>query len=150
MLDTFRPLLEAAKGLDLSDPARAVAELRRRFDPNGPGANALHQQLLALLESGQIAQRGALPVCYGRVSKAVDETGDFSIDVVHMNGAGPLHTHPAGEVNYLLPLEGKPTFENTAAGWVVMAPGSKHVPAVQGGRMLIVYLLPKGQIEFAA
>ena len=142
-------MLDAAQGLDLTDPARAVTELGRRFDPSGAAAQELHKRLVALLETGQIAQRGALPVCYGRVSKAVEETGNFSIDVVHTNGAGPAHVHPAGEVNYLLPLEGSPTFENTAAGWVVMAPGSKHVPQVHGGRMLIVYLLPKGQIEFA-
>jgi hypothetical protein len=33
---------------------------------------------------------------------------------------------------------------------VVERPGSQHVPTVAGGAMLIVYLLPKGQIEFVA
>ena len=33
-------------------------------------------------------------------------------------------------------------------GWVVESPGSEHVPTVEGGRMLIVYLLPEGAIEF--
>jgi hypothetical protein len=33
-------------------------------------------------------------------------------------------------------------------GWVVEPPGSVHVPTVAGGTMLIVYLLPRGEIEF--
>jgi hypothetical protein len=33
---------------------------------------------------------------------------------------------------------------------VVEPPGSEHVPTVAGGRMLIVYLLPQGEIEFLA
>ena len=53
-----------------------------------------------------------------------------------------------GEVNYCVALEGEPRFDGHAPGWVVMPPGSGHVPTVSGGRMLIVYLLPKGQIEF--
>ena len=65
-----------------------------------------------------------------------------------MNGAVPRHTHPRGEVDYCFPLEGTPTFEGCPQGWVVMPPGSTHVPDVASGTMLIVYLLPGGAIEF--
>ena len=85
---------------------------------------------------------------FGRVTKALPESDDFSIDVVHMNGPGPHHKHPGGEVNYCIALDGEPRFDGQPPGWVVMPPGSGHVPTVSGGRMLIVYLLPKGQIEF--
>jgi len=148
MLETFQPLCRAARGIDLSDPAAARAELARRLDPAGDEARALNQALVGLLESGQVAQRGELPVQYGRVSKAVEETLGFSIDVVHMNGPGPLHRHPGGEVNWCVALEGRPTFDGSPPGWVVFPPGSQHVPTVAGGRMLIVYLLPEGAIEF--
>jgi hypothetical protein len=148
MLDTFRPLLEAASGLDLTRPDQARAELTRRLDPQGEAAAALNAQLLSLLEAGQVAERGELPVRWGRVAKATPETLEQSIDVVLMTGAGPHHVHPAGEVNWCVPLEGEPTFEGCARGWVVMPPGSDHVPAVAGGKMLIVYLLPGGRIEF--
>jgi len=148
MLDTFQPLLRAAQGLDLSSPATARAELGRRFDPGAPAALALNRALVALLAEGKLAERGELPVKYGRVAKAGAPSLDFSIDVVHMNGAGPRHRHPNGEVNYCLALDGQPTFDGHPPGWVVFPPDSAHVPTVAGGTMLIVYLLPQGAIEF--
>ena len=148
MLDTFLPLLKAAQDLDLAAPAAARAELVKRFDPAGKAAQELNAELRALLEAGKVAERGALPVKYGRAAKSGPATLGFSIDVVHMNGAGPLHRHPNGEVNYCVALDGKPTFDAQAPGWVVFPPGSQHVPTVAGGTMLIVYLLPQGAIEF--
>ena len=148
LTDVFRPLLHAARGVDPSDPGAAATELTRRFDPQGAAAKSLNARLVELLRKGEIACRGELPVKYGRVTKAVPETHDFSIDVVHMNGAGPLHRHPGGEINYCVALEGAPTFMGRPAGWVVEPPGSEHVPTVAGGTMLIVYLLPQGKIEF--
>jgi Domain of unknown function (DUF4863) len=150
VLSTFAPLLQAAQGLDLSSPAKARAELERRFDPRGKAAQALNAELKALLEAGKVAERGALPVKYGRVAKAGEPTLGFSIDVVHMTGPGPLHRHPNGEVNYCVALEGAPTFDGHPPGWVVFPPESRHVPTVAGGAMLIVYLLPQGAIEFLA
>jgi hypothetical protein len=147
-LETFLPLLHAAQDLDLSSPSRARAELERRLDPRGKVALELNAELKALLEAGKVAERGALPVKYGRVAKAGEATLGFSIDVVHMNGPGPLHRHPNGEVNYCVALEGTPTFDGQAPGWVVFPPQSQHVPTVAGGTMLIVYLLPQGAIEF--
>lgn len=149
MLDTFRPLLRAAQDLDLADPSAARVELVRRFDPSGQEAEKMHGELKALLAQGRIAGNGEMPVRWGRVAKATAETLGFSIDVVLMDGAGPRHRHPNGEVNYCLAIDGEPRFEGQAPGWVVMPPGSSHVPAVAGGTMLIVYLLPEGAIEFA-
>jgi hypothetical protein len=149
MLETFRPLLEAARGVDLAQPAAAKAELDRRLDPAGETARALGRELRALLDSGAIANRGELPVRYGRVAKAGPETNGFSIDVVLMNGAGPRHRHPSGEVNFCVALDGQPTFDGEPAGWVVLPPDSSHVPTVENGTMLIVYLLPDGAIEFS-
>ena len=148
MIDTFQPLLRAAQGVDLREPAAARAELAMRFDPAGVEAGLLNQQLEKLCSEGRIAERGALPVKYGRVAKAGEETLGFSIDVVLMNGPGPLHRHPAGEVNYCVAIDGQPTFDGAPPGWVVMPPDSRHVPTVAGGTMLIVYLLPGGAIEF--
>lgn len=148
MLDTFRPLLDAAAGVDLADPAAAQRELARRFDPRGPAAAELNRSLVALLDARRIADRGEPPVRWSRVSKATPDSRDFSIDVVDMNGPGPHHAHPGGEVNWCVALEGDPRFDGRPAGWVVMPPGSGHVPTVSGGRMLIVYLLPGGKIEF--
>lgn len=148
MLEHFQPLLQAAQGLDLTDPATALAELESRFDPTSPAADALRTALVQLYETGEVANRGELPVKWGRVAKASDESLGFSIDVVYMNGAGPKHRHPAGEVNFCIPIEGNPSFEGQTSGWVVMPPDSRHVPEVSGGTMLITYLLPGGAMEF--
>jgi len=148
LLQTFAPLIAAAADLDLSDTAAARAELNQRFDPGSEEARSLNASLVEHLEAGRIAERGELPVCWGRVTKALPESRDLSIDVVHMNGPGPRHRHPRGEVNYCIALEGEPTFDGQPAGWVVMPPDSVHVPTVAGGRMLIVYLLPGGEMEF--
>ncbi|MFT4538754.1 MAG: hypothetical protein ACI841_004895 [Planctomycetota bacterium] len=148
MLDTFEPLLKAASELDLSDPAAACTELNARLAPDSPEAAALNDELRSLLDEGRIADRGELPVRWGRVCKATPESLDFSIDVVLMNGAGPRHRHPAGEVNWCIAIDGNPTFMDQPAGWVVEPPDSVHVPTVAGGTMLIVYLLPQGQMEF--
>lgn len=148
MLETFQPLLDAAHELDLTDPAAAEAALSARFDPEGETASALRETFRRLLEEGAIASRGELPVRWGRVAKASEESRGFSIDVVVMNGPGPEHRHPSGEVNYCIALEGNPTFDGAPPGWVVKPPDSTHVPTVEGGTMLIVYLLPGGAIEF--
>ena len=150
MLETFKPLIDAAAGVDLTDPAAARATLTSRLDPASETGQRLSEALVALLEAGQVADRGAPPVRYSRAAKATEATADFSIDVVDMTGPGPRHRHPNGEVNWCVALEGEPTFDGQPAGWVVEPPDSEHVPTVEGGRMLIVYLLPGGAIEFAA
>ncbi len=146
-LKHFLPLLEAARGLELTDAPAAKAELESRYPSDGPQAKALREQLLTWLADGAICERGELPMRWGRVSKATPESLDFTIDIVQMNGAGPRHRHPQGEVNFCIATEGAPTFDGQAPGWVVFPPDSVHVPTVQGGMMLIVYLLPQGAME---
>lgn len=148
MIETFRPLIDAAAGVDLSDPAAALETLNRRLDPAGADAARLNAELEELLAAGAIADRGEPPVEYGRVTRASEESRGLSIDVVRMTGPGPRHRHPNGEVNWCVAREGSPTFDGEPPGWVVEPPGSSHVPTVEGGEMLIVYLLPEGAIEF--
>lgn len=148
LLPLFLPLCEAASALELDDPLAARSELERRFDPTSARARELAAELVRLCQAGRIAERGALPVRYGRVSKARPESLDFSIDVVLMTAPGPAHRHPRGEVNFCVAVEGSPTFDGEPPGWVVLPPGSTHVPTVAGGTMLIVYLLPGGEMQF--
>ncbi len=148
MLDTFQPLIQAATGIDLTDPEAAKAELYGRLDPASEAGKAVTAALVDLLEKGEVANRGEAPVKFSRAAKATEETNDFSIDVVDMTGPGPRHLHPNGEINWCIALEGEPTFQGQPPGWVVETPGSEHVPTVEGGRMLIVYLLPGGAMQF--
>lgn len=148
LTEVFRPLLDAARGIDLSDPLHAEERLRERFDPSGEAAQKLNRELVALYEEGQIANRGEAPVKWGRVAKPEESTYGFSIDVVHMTAPGPKHRHPKGEIDYCIALDGEPTFDARSDGWIVLPPDSVHVPTVAGGTMLIVYLLPDGEMEF--
>ena len=147
MIDTFLPLCHAAAELDLS-AKDASAQLNQRFSYESEEGQAFVDAFKALHAAGDVADRGELPVKWGRVSKATEETLGFSLDVVEMTGAGPDHVHPTGEASFCVPLEGEPEFEGTRAGWHVLPPGSRHIPLVTGGRMLIVYLLPNGEMEF--
>ena len=150
LTETFAPLWRAAAGIELSDPEAACVELTSRFDPSGEEARSLEAGLLELLAAGRVADRGAPPVTYSRAAGATEETGDLSVDIVHMSGPGPEHRHPRGEVNFCIASDGAPTFDGRPPGWVVHPPGSQHVPTVDGGTMLIVYLLPGGEIEFVS
>jgi hypothetical protein len=144
----FERLLDVVRRVDTTDPAAAERTLAAALPIDGPDAQEIFDRLEILLGQGAIANRGELPVRYGRVAKAGPDTEGFSIDVVHMSGAGPLHRHPKGEIDLCFALSGHPTFDGRAPGWVVYGPDSKHVPTVAGGEMLIVYFLPEGAIEF--
>ena len=48
----------------------------------------------------------------------------------------------------IMPLEGSAKFDGRDAGWLVYGPGSAHRPTVSDGKALVLYLLPKGKIEF--
>jgi hypothetical protein len=71
------------------------------------------------------------------------------VDVVDMDDvAGPHHRHPNGEIDLIMPLDGPAQFDGQPAGWMVYGPDTAHSPTVTGGRALVLYLLPQGQIEF--
>jgi len=145
----FERLVDVVRAIDTSDPAAAESALNSALPIAGPEAVSIKQRLHSLVKEGVLANRGELPVRYGRVAKAGPVTAGFSIDVVHMTGPGPLHRHPKGEIDLCFALSGAPTFDGRAPGWVVYGPDSQHVPTVAGGEMLIVYFLPEGAIEFA-
>lgn len=144
----FDRLVDLASQVDPSDPDTAMQRLAELLPPDGEEARAIGARLAELIAAGEVAERGELPVKFGRVAKPGDASGGFSIDVVHMSGPGPLHRHPTGEIDFCFALSGEPTFDGHAPGWVVYGPDSQHVPTVAGGEMGIVYLLPEGSIEF--
>jgi hypothetical protein len=62
--------------------------------------------------------------------------------------AGPHHSHPQGEIDLVMPLQGPAQFDGRPAGWLVYGPGTAHRPTVSQGRALVLYLLPAGEIVF--
>lgn len=101
------------------------------------------------VRDGWLCNREAGGIKYGRIFKPADDLHGFSVDVVDMQDlAGPHHSHPLGEIDLVMPLEGEARFDGRPAGWVVYPPGSAHHPTVSQGRALVLYLLPQGQIQF--
>jgi len=145
---SLTPLLEYVAGLDLADPSAAQRSLERDFPADGAFVTELAAQMRAGVADGSLCNRGGGSVRFSRVFKACGETCGLSADAVLMDGPGPLHRHPLGEVDLCLREAGEPSFDGKPAGWVVYGPGSEHVPTVTGGTMLILYLLPQGSIEF--
>jgi len=109
----------------------------------------LEQSCREGVAEGWLCQHEAGGIRYGRVFKPAEDLHGFSVDLVDMNNlVGPHHSHPAGEIDLVMPLEGEARFDDHPAGWVVYAAGSAHKPTVSDGRALILYLLPDGSIEF--
>jgi hypothetical protein len=119
---------------------------------HGAGS-ATYRQLKAACEAGVaegwLANREGGGIKYGRIFKPSDDIQGFSVDVVDMKDiAGPHHTHPNGEIDLIMPIDGDAQFDNRPAGWCVYPAGSAHRPTVSHGRALVLYLLPQGAIEF--
>ena len=144
IFEALDPILEVAGTLDLKDPAAARERLTEVFPLDGPLVSALEETLLKARESGKLLPKEVGGIRFGRLAR--DRSG-FSIDVVEMDGPGPKHRHPKGEIDLCLALEGEPRFDGQEEGWVVYGEDSSHVPTVSGGRMLILYLLPEGAFE---
>ncbi|MCA8956010.1 MAG: DUF4863 family protein [Planctomycetes bacterium] len=145
LLALLDPLTAALHGLDLSDPQSAQNELQRRFPVEGEAIQEIRAAMAAGVDAGWLVPREKGPVKFGRLAK---EQNGFSLDVVLSGGPGPRHLHPNGEINLMFVWEGAPIFDGCAPGWAVFAPGTVHVPEVAGGRMLILYLLPEGAVEW--
>ena len=119
---------------------------------HGPGT-ATYDGLKAACQQGVaegwLCNREGGGIRYGRIFKPADDLHGFSVDVVDMATiAGPHHSHPLGEIDLNMPIEGDATFDGRPAGWLVCPPGSAHSPTVAGGRALVLYLLPEGRITF--
>jgi len=98
---------------------------------------------------GWLCDREGGGIRYGRIFKPAEDLHGFSVDVVDMQDlAGPHHTHPNGEIDLIMPIEGEALFDGRPAGWLVCPPGSAHRPTVSNGRALVLYLLPEGRIDF--
>jgi hypothetical protein len=127
------------------------ADLNRTFSPDSTQFQSLFDACRAGVAAGWMCNREGGGIKYGRVIKPGEASHGFSVDVVEMeNLAGPHHRHPEGEIDMIMPLSGSAKFDGRGAGWLVYGPGSAHRPTVGDGKALVLYLLPKGKIEFTA
>jgi hypothetical protein len=143
----LQPILEVLKDIDPSAPD-AAAQVTAALPLDDARVCAARELVTSGLAGGWLAPREAGGIRFGRVAKPNEDLHGFSIDAVEMDCAGPGHVHPNGEFDLSFSLVGDPQFEGKGEGWVVLPPGSWHVPTVTGGRMGILYFLPGGAIEF--
>lgn len=146
-IDFLKEVFKFANSLDLKNPDRAREQLEERFPFKGEKVQSWGEKLVKAIKANIICTKGAPPMQFSRLSKPSLETLQFSVDVVLMNGAGPNHIHPEGEIDLCFPVDGSPKFDGQEPGWVVYGIGSQHVPTVSDGTMAIVYLLPQGAFE---
>lgn len=139
------PVAEALSGMSLEDEGEAQRAIEAKLPFDGPAVQALRSAAEAGAARGWLMPREAGGVRFGRAAKALC---GFSVDAVRMDGPGPRHRHPQGEIDLCFALEGSPRFDGAPEGWVVYGPDSVHVPTVSEGTMLILYFLPGGAIEF--
>jgi hypothetical protein len=141
--------ITAAIGQRPIEPPLA-AFLSERFPNGGETFGALATLCREGVAEGWLCTRGEAPLRWGRVIKSGGQLGAFSVDVVEMDSvAGPHHAHPRGEIDMIVPLDEAARFDGHGAGWLVYGPGSEHAPTVSGGRALVLYLLPGGEIDFS-
>jgi hypothetical protein len=143
------PFTAHLAGCDLGDPALAQ-RLNDTWPLHHPEIEALRALVLAGVVEGWLAPKENAGVRFGRPIKPSPESQGFSVDAVIMDGPGPGHTHPKGEVEICFVLDGEPRFDGNPPGWTVYPPGSWHIPTVSGGKMAILYFLPEGAMRFEA
>ena len=149
IVDARDALLEGLRDgrFDIAVTAAEASPDLYRVDP-------LYRVVIAALcvegeAEGWVCGREAGGIAFGRVIRPGGAAGRFSVDVVRMaDTVGPHHSHPKGEIDLILPLEGAPAFDGVRAGWCVYPPGSAHHPTVTGGSAHVLYLLPEGEIAF--
>ncbi len=147
LIALLTPFIHRMSSLDLGVPATATAQLEAAI----PFATleGVRGSLFAARDAGWLVPRQASPgLRFGRLAKPSDKTLGWSIDVVDMEGAGAEHLHPNGEISLCFQDQGSPLFCGHPPGWVVVPPGSQHIPEVTGGRMLIAYFLPGGAMTW--
>jgi len=151
--DAFRTLIQALTAQLAGRPLDAALGdwLNREHGPASETFRALAESCRTGVAEGWLCNREGAGIRYGRIFKPAPDLHAFSVDVVDMQDlAGPHHSHPNGEIDLLMPIEGEARFDGHPAGWVVYGAGTAHRPTVSNGRALVLYLLPNGAIEFTA
>ncbi len=150
-LDKFQRLLQDVTHFIADKPLDKLLEqqLNHNFPPDSDIVAAIIDTCHAGIAAGEMCQYSAGGIKYGRVIKPIPDLQGYSVDLVEMeNIKGPHHRHPLGEIDLIMPEDGNAKFDNHGAGWLVYGPDSAHSPTVTEVKALVLYLLPKGEIEF--
>jgi hypothetical protein len=123
--------------------------LGENFPPGGEAFDDLATLCRQGIDEGWLCDREHGGLRFGRIIKPGPVTQGFSVDVVMMeNIAGPYHGHPNGEIDMIIPESADAKFDGHGQGWLVYEANSEHYPTVTGGKAIVLYLLPGGEIDF--
>ncbi len=126
------------------------AFLNESFPPGGEAFDDLATLCRQGIDEGWLCDREHGGIRFGRIVKPGTETHGFSVDVVLIDDiVGPRHAHPNGEIDMIIPESPNAKFDGQGQGWMVYDPGSVHSPTVTGGKAIVLYLLPDGEIDFS-
>jgi len=149
--DEFRTLMRPVIGAIAGKAVDAALEreLNEAFPPGGETFGGIERACHAAIGEGWMCAQGGEGRRFGRIFEPGPDTRELSVDVVDLTDiVGPHHRHPTGEVCMVMPVDEGARFDGHGAGWCVNAAGTAHRPTVEGGRALVLYLLPDGRIEF--
>ena len=109
--DQIRVLTDQLAGRELNQELQDW--LNAEHGPDSATYRQLEQSCHQGVEAGWMCEHEAGGIRYGRVFKPDDELQGFSVDVVDMNEcAGPHHSHPNGEIDLVMPLQGDALFDD--------------------------------------
>src|SRR5450631_36829 len=92
--------------------------LNSEHGPDSSTYTELKRACEAGVAEGWLCDREAGGIRYGRIFKPSPDLHGYSVDVVDMKDiAGPHHSHPAGEIDLIMPIEGDAMFDGRPAGW---------------------------------
>jgi hypothetical protein len=141
---------------DIGDrPFNAELEFRlnRQFGPCSGTYEALAGLLNVGVEEGWVAYAPVEGAGYnrGRIAEPAGETTGMSVESgLLCNVKGQYHCHTRGEIDMVIPIDSGAQFCGHGAGWVVYPPLREHFPTVTGGKALIMFFLPNGEIQYKA
>ncbi len=148
LVEALGPVFSVLRDVDPGMPGLAE-RLNAELPLSGDVCAAVREAAQQGVADGWLCDREAGGISFSRPVKPGEESGGYSVDAVVMeNIVGPKHTHTNGEINLCFAEDGDPRFDGHPAGWVVFRPGTTHKPRVSDGRMLILYFLPDGAVEF--
>jgi hypothetical protein len=143
------PVFAALEGAEPNDGAKLAERLTKELPLTHATIRAVRDAATLGVKEGWLCDRAGGGIKFSRPVKPTDASAGYSVDAVLMDRiAGPRHTHTNGEINLCFTEDGDAKFCGHREGWVVFPRGSTHVPVVTDGRMLILYFLPGGAIQF--
>lgn len=148
LVDKVNSLCTDLSSLDFADDG-FLDRVNELYPVDGESVTALRDLATSGFDEGWLTPRSQGAVQFGRLVKPSAESSQFSCDAVYMPSCpGPKHSHPEGELNLCIAMDGEPRFDDSGPGWCHYSPGTTHIPTVTGGTMLILYFLPNGAIEW--